>query len=184
MNEIPILKTNRLILRAFSMSDAKDVQSFAGAKEIESTTMLIPHPYEDGMAEKWIATHKKQYDKSEGVNFAITLKKDGQLVGSINLMSITKDHARAELGYWIGTPFWNKGYCSEAGEAVLNYAFKTLMLNRVHAHYLSRNSASGRVMEKLGMKHEGRQKQHIFKSEKYEDIELYGILKEDWCEKA
>jgi len=140
MNEIPILKTNRLILRAFSMSDAKDVQSFAGAKEIESTTMLIPHPYEDGMAEKWIATHKKQYDKSEGVNFAITLKKDGQLVGSINLMSITKDHARAELGYWIGTPFWNKGYCSEAGEAVLNYAFKTLMLNRVHAHYLSRAS--------------------------------------------
>jgi RimJ/RimL family protein N-acetyltransferase len=84
------------------------------------------------------------------------------------------------LGYWIGKPYWSKGYCTEAGKEMLRYGFIVLGLNRIHASYLSRNPASGRVMEKLGMIHEGTRRQHVLKWDVFEDVELKGILKKDW----
>jgi RimJ/RimL family protein N-acetyltransferase len=87
---------------------------------------------------------------------------------------------RAELGYWIGRPYWGNGYCTEAGQAILEYGFQALNLNRIHAYHFKRNPASGRVMQKFGMKHEGTSPQHIMKWGVFEDVELYGILRSGW----
>jgi RimJ/RimL family protein N-acetyltransferase len=168
-----------LILRPFSIIDAKGVQRLAGDKKIASTTINIPHPYEDDLAENWIKTHREMYIDGASVTFAITLKESGELIGAISLMGIVENHL-AELGYWIGVPYWNYGYCTEAGKEVIRYAFKDRGLNRIHSNYFSRNPASGRVLEKLGMTHEGTRKQHILKWGKYEDEELMGILRSDW----
>lgn len=84
------------------------------------------------------------------------------------------------LGYWVGKSYWNRGFCTEAGRAVLEYGFGVLGLNRIHSCHMSRNPSSGRVMLKLGMTHEGCRKQHDRKWDKFEDQELYGILKADW----
>ena len=97
-------------------------------------------------------------------------------------MGLTLGH-QGELGYWIGVPYWGKGYCTEAGEALLEYGFTELDLNRIHASYFSRNPASGRVMEKLGMTYEGTRKQHILKWNKFEDLALKGILRKDWIKR-
>lgn len=177
--EQPKLNTERLILRPFELSDAKDVKRLAGEYEIADTTILIPHPYEDGMAEEWISTHKPKFEAGEIVNFAITLQDSGDLIGAIGLV-INKIHNHAELGYWIGKPFWSKGYCTEAARAILKFGFTDLNLNRIHAHYMTRNAASGTIMKKIGMTREGLMRQHIKKWDKYEDIVLYGILKSDW----
>ena len=84
------------------------------------------------------------------------------------------------MGYWIGKPYWNGGYCTEAAAAVLAYAFDALNLNRVYAHHFSSNPPSGRVMEKIGMKYEGECPQHFRKWDQFQDIRLYGILKSDY----
>jgi RimJ/RimL family protein N-acetyltransferase len=176
MSEIPILETERLVVRPFRLSDAGEVQHLAGDRSIADTTLNIPHPYEDGVAERWISKHRETFAEGRGVTFAITCKPDGTLVGAISLMDMTKGH-QAELGYWIGRPYWNQGYCTEAGHAVLRHAFLQLGLVRVHAGHISRNPASGQVMRKLGMRQEGLRRQHVFKWGKFEDLELYGVLK-------
>lgn len=179
MGPQPTLETERLILRPFRLDDAKRVQLLAGRREVASTTLNIPHPYKDGMAEHWISTHESVYQEGRGAPFAVTLKTDGELIGAVSLMNMsTSNHA--ELGFWIGVPYWNLGYCTEAGEAILRYGFMERELNRIHACYLSCNPASGRVLEKLGMTPEGTLRQHVLKWGVYEDLELKGILRIDW----
>lgn len=179
MTEQPTIRTDRLLLRPFSPADASDVQRLAGDRDIASTTLTIPHPYEDGAAEEWISTHRERFEKGTLVNFAITRRADGALLGAIGL-TIESGHCRAELGYWVGKPFWGNGYCTEAARAVLRYGFETLGLNRIQASHLGRNPASSRVIRKIGMKHEGTRPQHVRKWGKFEDIEEYGMLKSDW----
>ena len=181
MKQIPTVETERLTLRPFGLHDAAEVQRLAGDRAIADTTLNIPHPYKDGMAEEWISKHQDAFTKGQGVTFAVVRKSDGSLTGAISLMGVAKGH-QAELGYWIGKPYWNQGFCTEVGEAVLRYAFTELALLRVHGSHFARNPASGRVMRKLSMRHEGTRRQHVRKWEKGEDLELYGILKEEWEE--
>ncbi|MCP4539423.1 MAG: GNAT family N-acetyltransferase [Chloroflexi bacterium] len=173
----PELRTERLLLRPFAVADAPVVQQLAGNREIASTTLNIPHPYEVGMAEEWIGTHQEQFEKGDLATFAIVRQQDRSLIGAISLMRINQRHENAELGYWIGKPYWNNGYCTEAGRAILQYGFGALGLNRIYACYLSRNPASGQVMEKIGMVHEGCQRQHAKKWGIFDNLELYAILK-------
>ena len=180
MTERPTIETERLILRPFTPDDAPELQRLLNDRDIAATTLNIPHPYEDGMAEEWIGRHQERFDKGEGVSFAITHREEGSFIGGIGL-DINKEHENAELGYWIGKPYWNSGYCTEAARAVVRYGFEVLRLNRIHAAHMTRNAASGRVMQKTGMKHEGSQKQQIKKWGKFEDIERYGILRGEYA---
>jgi [ribosomal protein S5]-alanine N-acetyltransferase len=172
--EQPTLDTERLILRPFELADAERVQQLAGDFEVADTTLNIPHPYREGMAEAWILTHKPMFRAGVLANYAVTFRS-GELIGAVGLR-IDPRHNNAELGYWIGRAHWGNGYCTEAARGVLVYAFYVLELNRVHASHLARNPASGRVMQKLGMRHEGCLRRHVCKWEKYEDLEKYGIL--------
>ncbi len=121
-----------------------------------------------GMAEAWIGTHQGAFDREQG---------------AIGLTGMVKGH-QAELGYWIGKPFWREGYCTEAARAILRYAFTELALVRVHATHITRNPASGRIMQKIGMRHEGRRRHHVKKWDQLDDVELYGIVRQDWDEGA
>ena len=102
-----------------------------------------------------------------------------KLVGAIGL-NIERRFNQAELGYWIGKPFWNRGYATEAAIAVIRFGFASLDLNRIASRHFSRNPASGRVMQKAGLRHEGTARQSMIKWGKYEDLQLYAILREDW----
>ena len=179
MKTRPTIETKRLRLRPFELSDAKDVQRLAGDRAIADTTLNIPHPYEDGMAEEWISTHQPKFESGELLNFAIVSRTSDKLIGAIGLRIVPR-FERAELGYWIGKPYWKNGYCTEAGRAVLQYGFSVLKLNRIHASHLKRNPASGRVMQKLGMVHEGCARQHAKRWDRFEDLVFYGIIKDYW----
>lgn len=175
----PTLTSKRLILRPFSPADAPVVQRLAGDRRIAETTLNIPHPYEDGMAEQWIATHGPAYDAGTQATFAIVLLEPEQLVGAIGLI-VNRELHKAELGYWVGHPYWNRGYATEAAIAILDFGFGKLGLNRIGAKHLARNPSSGRVMEKAGMLREGRARQDTMKWGQFEDLVSYGILREDW----
>ncbi len=93
---------------------------------------------------------------------------------------MTKKFNHAELGCWIDKDCWGEGYATEAAKALLDYGFSSHGLHKVFAKHLARNPASGKVLEKLGMKKEGLFKEHVLKSNKYEDIVMCGILKAEW----
>ncbi len=165
------------MLRPFAPADAPAVQPLAGDRRIADTTLNIPHPYEDGMAEAWIATHADAWAGGENAVFAIAETAAG-LVGAIGLRLEPK-HRRAELGYWIGVPFWDRGYATEAACAAIAFGFERLDLHRIYASCLTRNPASARVMVKAGMRYEGCLRQHILKWNRYEDVAKYAVLRGD-----
>ena len=175
----PLLLTSRLTIRPFTLADAPRVQELAGDHAIADTTLNIPHPYEDGMAEAWIAQSSGQFQRGESAHFAIVLRERNELIGAVGL-TFSQPHARAELGYWIGREYWSQGYGTEAAGAVLDYAFMALGLNRVEATHLCRNPSSGRVMQKLGMKREGCSRQYFKKAGAFEDIERYALLRDEY----
>lgn len=181
--EQPTLTTLRLLLRPFSVGDAKSVQRLAGDFAVADTTLVIPHPYQDGMAEEWISTHRPGFEAGELAVFAAVLRETGELVGAVGL-SITRRYDRAEIGYWIGRPYWGRGYCTEAATAVMAFGFTNYRLNRVYATHFVRNPASGRVMQKLGMTREGTLRQHAKRWDRFEDFVVYGILRSEWDGRA
>lgn len=178
--KVPVLETERLSLRPFLLSDASDVQRLAGNWAIADTTLNVPHPYEDGMAEAWISAHQPGFESGDLAVFAITLKSGNELVGAVSLQ-VDRCFDRANLGYWIGEPFWGLGYCTEAATSIVEYGFAELKLQRLHAGHLARNPASGRVMQKIGMLMEGTARQHTKKWGKFEDLVLYGLLRDEWA---
>jgi RimJ/RimL family protein N-acetyltransferase len=177
MHPFPSLSTKRLFLRQFRPDDAAEVQRLAGAKEVAMGT-LIPHPYPEGMAIQWIESQREDFQAGELVNFAIDLSPDNVLIGSIGL-TLNTNHCIGELGYWIGVPYWGHGYATEAARAVLGLAFGKLGLRKVFANHSGNNPASGQVLRKAGMLHEGSQKGHFLRDGKPQDLELYGLLRED-----
>jgi len=175
LRQLPTFQTRRLILRAFLPQDAPDVQRLAGERAIAATTASIPHPYPDGVAEAWIAAQPELRARAESLVYAVTLLQDGRLIGAVGL-GLRLEHKHAELGYWIGHPYWGQGYCTEAAAEILRFAFETLRLHRIYAVHFAGNPASGRVMQKLGMRFEGRRRQHILKWGRFEDLDGYAFL--------
>lgn len=173
---LPTLRTRRLVLRPFATTDAPRVQSLAGAREIYATTLNIPHPYRAGVAEQWIASHASVFEAGKGVTLAITLADDGELVGAIGLRA-ESEHRRAELGYWVGVPYWNRGYCTEAAVAMIRYGFDELGLHKITSRYLKGNHASERVMVKAGMRKEGELIDEIYKDGAFRTLGVYGLVK-------
>jgi [ribosomal protein S5]-alanine N-acetyltransferase len=174
----PTLATERLILRPLRPGDAADVQRLAGSRAVADTALHVPHPFGDGVAEAWIASDPVRYEEGRSVVFAVTLRSHGALVGAIGLSGIAPNH-RAELGYWIGEPFWGRGYATEAARPVLAYAFERLSLIRVHANHLARNPASGRVLSKIGMRREGVLRRHVRHLGALEDVVLHACLADE-----
>lgn len=143
------LVTAELDLRPITKADAPAIHALVSDWEVARWTSNIPHPYEAGMAEGWIAESQGECDRGEAVVFAIERRADRVLMGAIGLMFEADENA-AEIGYWIGRPYWHKGYATEAVRAVLRLAFGRLKLDRVTARAIDGNRASMRVQEKAG----------------------------------
>ena len=176
---IPTLRTARLTLRPFTAADGPRVKVLAGDRLVADTTGSIAHPYEDGMAEAWISKHAAAFEAGREVQWAITRSEGDELLGAIGLMA-AQPHRRAELGYWLGVPYWGHGYASEAAEAAVRYGFSEMDLARITAQIFPRNPASAHILQKLGMRQEGVLRRHYLKWDVLEDAVLYGLLREEW----
>jgi ribosomal-protein-alanine N-acetyltransferase len=179
MSQQPTIRTSRLCLRPLRKADAAAIQELAGNRAVSEMTLLIPHPYPRGVAQQWIADRQEDWRSRTGAVFGIAELGRRRLCGAIGLR-LNADHAHAELGYWLGVPFWGRGYATEAAQTVVRFSFETLKLHRVFAQHFRRNPASGRVLQKAGMRHEGCLRQHVCRWDRFEDVECYGILREEW----
>lgn len=179
VHDQPTLTTQRLTLRPFVADDAFDVERLASVREIADTTLNIPHPYPHGGAAEWIRLHAPAWIDGTSATYAIVGQKTGALVGAVSLM-IKREHRRAELGYWIAVDCWNRGYATEASRTIIDLGFETLGLHRIESRHFLRNPASGRVMQKIGMKQEGVERDLVIKWDRFESLVLYSILEPEW----
>jgi ribosomal-protein-alanine N-acetyltransferase len=142
------IRTPRLLLRAPLLSDAARVSLLAGDFDVASMTGTIPHPYSEEMAAKWISD---ALAGEEGVVFAIV--RSGALIGCTGYRPFGEDHA--ELGYWIGKPYWGMGYATESFRALIIHAFEMGGFDYLTAGHFSDNPASARIIGKFGFAIEG-----------------------------
>ena len=138
-----------VLLRAFVAGDAARVAELCGDPAVALATATIPHPYPDGTAAAWIATHDAERDAGMGWTYAIERASDATLVGAIDLRVSPEPHGN--VGYWVGRPYWGCGYATAATRALIAVAFARLDAETLEAAHLARNLASGRVLEKCGM---------------------------------
>jgi len=146
---IPVLETERLVLRAPRLEDAKALATLANDRRIAENTLRIPHPYSLADAQAFI-THANAGD-DEAV-FLISARS-GAIVGACGLATL--DGETPEIGYWLGVPFWGKGYATEAARALIDHAFGDLGLEVLLGGARVSNPASRRVLEKCGFQWTG-----------------------------
>lgn len=175
----PSLQTPRLLLRALCDTDAEPIRRYAGDRRIAAMTLTLPHPYEAPAARAFIAAQREDYVRGLGVTFALERRSAGDLIGVVGLRA-NPEHEHAEIGYWVGVPFWSRGYATEAARAVVDFAFEVRGYHRVFGRVYCGNRASERILERLGMRHEGCLREHLLRFGERQDVTCFGLLRRDW----
>src|SRR6516164_9806811 len=147
-SRIPVLETERLVLRAPRLEDAKAVVALASDRRVAENTARIPHPYRMSDALEWITSVTAEEGKQ---TFLITLA--GMPIGACGID--LRDGPTPELGYWVGAPYWGQGFATEAARAVIDHAFADLGHDALQAGARVSNPASRRVLEKCGFQWTG-----------------------------
>jgi ribosomal-protein-alanine N-acetyltransferase len=177
----PVLTTDRLILRALKESDAEAIFRYSSNPNVARYTLWEPHrSVEDG--KQFVHEYAfKKYADNNPEPFGITLKSNpDEVIGTMGCWWNPKNHLCMEMGYALSENFWNQGIATEAAKVVRDYCFENYDVNRIQAHHQSENTASGRIMQKIGMKLEGTHRQRIFAKGRFWDMVVYAILRDDW----
>jgi RimJ/RimL family protein N-acetyltransferase len=163
-------------IRPLKLADSPSLAKLANNKKVWNNLRdSMPSPYDENDAKTFIELTEKENPRQ---NFGITYQ--GRLCGVIGV-NVQKDVYRksAELGYWLGEPFWGKGIATQAVKLITNYGFGELDLNRIYAGVFQYNSASMKVLEKNGYKKEGLFKNAISKNGKVCDEHRYYKLRDN-----
>jgi [ribosomal protein S5]-alanine N-acetyltransferase len=163
--DLPVLAIR---IKPFTPDDAAALQRLAADPRIAATT-LMPEPYPADGAAQFIADAMQ--DREEGTAYHFAVLAGDEVVGACGLKAL--HDGQADLGYWIGVPYWGRGYATEAARLVAAFGFEVLGLERITAHTLARNPASGRVLEKAGFRLVGRERNPFAKWARNEVILRY-----------
>lgn len=175
----PTLTTARLSLRPLTDDDADALY------ELHSNAHVLrywdsPPWTERSRADRFLATCRELADDGTGARLALDRRSDGTFLGWCGLSRWNPDFRSASLGYCLGEAAWGHGYATEGARALLQWAFDTLDLNRVQAEADTRNTASGRVLEKLGFRREGTLREDCVVNGVVSDSWVYGLLRREW----
>ncbi|MEM6767305.1 MAG: GNAT family N-acetyltransferase [Bacteroidota bacterium] len=150
MDHFPTLYTERLILRKMTVDDIPSLLKHVNNRAITDQIINFPYPYQEPQAVFRMSYVHRGFKKGERFVFAITLKEKKELIGEISL-HLDKAQPIAEVGYWVGEPFWNQGIVTEALKRLLSFGFEVVGLDLIFATYSKENIASGKVLLKNGM---------------------------------
>ena len=173
------LQTPRLILRRFTMDDAQSMfDLWCNDPQVTRFLSWGPHGTIDN-TKRLLKAWKQRYEDTMFYNWCIEF--EGLPIGGIDLIMRSTKSLRAELGYCLSNRYKGRGIVTEAACAVLTYAFETVGLHKICAKHDVENPASGRIMQKLGMRQEGYMKLDAQRLDgTYSDMVLYGILRDEW----
>lgn len=173
------LETDRLILRRFKLGDAEAMfNTWTNDEEVVKYMRWDTHKSaqesEDVLSD-WVIN----YEKADYYHWGITIKATNELIGSIGMFCVNAVDMCYEAGYCIGRAYWNKGYTTEALSAIIKFGLLNVGINRIEAYHSIFNPASGQVMQKCGMKYEGRLRQKYKSNRGFEDADLYAVVRGD-----
>ena len=175
----PTLHTARLRLRPFGDADADALFTLHS-----SPTVLrywdSPPWKERARAERFITACRTMAEEGTGTRLALDRVSDEKFIGWCSVTRWNREYRSAAMGYCLAEGAWGHGYATEAGGALLHWAFDALDLNRVQAETDTRNAASARVLEKLGFVREGTLRQDCIVDGEVSDSWVYGLLRRDW----
>lgn len=176
---MPVLETPRLILRTVSMRDAQDIYDYSRDPLVARHVLWDAHrSVADSRA--YIRFLIRQYRSGLPSSYGIVLRETGRVIGTIGFMSYVEENSTVEVGYSIARQYWGRGLTAEALTALLGLSFDQMHLHRVEAQHELDNPASGRVMEKCGMRYEGTLRGRIYNKGRFSDVALYAMLRDDW----
>ncbi|MBR4471100.1 MAG: GNAT family N-acetyltransferase [Erysipelotrichaceae bacterium] len=149
------IETERLILRRFTPEDAKDMYENWASDPLVTKYLTWPVHESVEVSKMVIGSWIASYHDGGYFNWAIESKDDGKVIGNISVVKLKEEALAADIGYALSRSYWGQGIMTEALKAVMDFLFDEVGLNRVAACHDPNNPASGRVMEKAGMKYEG-----------------------------
>ena len=174
------LQTERLNLRQPTLEDVPAIVRHAGDPRVALKTCTMPHPYFKSHALEWLDQIQLEHRRGDVLNYAIERKDEpGVMIGAISLM-IAPGRCRAEIGYWLGVRHWRRGIMTEAVRRLFRYGFEELGLLYIHARHMTGNAASGRVMEKAGMRLESIIAGGLTRFGVNYDQATYGLFADEW----
>ena len=181
-SRLPRLETPRLLLRPMVMHDAQDVYDYSRDPEVARYVLWSAHR-SVSESRAYLRYILKQYRDGQPSSWGIVLKSTGRVVGTIGYMAYSEENSTVEIGYSLARALWNQGLMTEALHAVLAFSFERMRIHRVEAQHDAANPASGMVMSKCGMTHEGRLRGRVYNKGRFVDVELYAMVREDWAER-
>ncbi len=172
----PELKTNRLLLRQMLDSDAEALFQYRSNPQV---MQYFGRPLMQGIAEaeQFISTIHANFEKNEGIQWAISLLDNPEMIGTITIWKIDKANHRAEIGYMLGPEHWGTGLMTEALQAMLPYAFGTLQLHSLEANVNPDNAASINLLERNGFVREAYFRENFYFEGKFEDSAIYSLIR-------
>lgn len=174
-----VMETPRLIMRPFLEEDAPLMfRNWASDPEVTKYLTWPTHRSEEDSL-GYIHFLLDSYQQPDFYNWALVLKETGELIGNISVVTIDEPLSSASLGWVIGRKWWGQGLVPEAGMVLRNFLFDQVGFHRVWAKHDGDNPKSGRVMQKIGLLHEGRLRAAGLNTRGIVDIEIYGLLEED-----
>jgi RimJ/RimL family protein N-acetyltransferase len=172
--------SERVRLRKLRVSDANDIYENIRDKEVVRWLLSVPHPYSFNDAVRFIRRSQYRVKKNTAHAFGIVLKETNRVIGVVEIFNIDWDNRSADIGYWLGKKYWNRGLMTEAVKLALRFAFKELKLHRLSTTTFEENLASRRVLEKAGFRLEGKKRQSRLKFGEWQNELLYGILESEY----
>ena len=173
------METEHLLLRPVTVADAQAMYDhWASDSEVTKYLTWPTHTSVD-MTAAYLNWTVQQYTRPDHYHWGIVEKQSGQLIGNISVVRLTEEIDAAELGWVMGRAWWGRGFMPEAARAVLRFLFDKVGANRIYAGHDVENIKSGRVMQKIGMRYEGRQRSAGRNNRGVVDMDLYAILKSD-----
>lgn len=171
----PVLETERLILRKARLSDAADVLVFRGDPVVQRFNDPVMQTVEE--VQTLLEELQAETTAREGLCWAVTIKPQDAVVGLFGFHHWNHYHRRAEVGYDLARRYWGQRIASEALRAMLAFGFGKLNLHRIYARTIADNHESVRLLERLGFRREGTQRESSWEDDgSYHDSAIYGLL--------
>ena len=177
------IETERLAVRLVLESD---LPALMEVNSDEAVTALLPYATwrSAADAEAWLARMRDIEATGLAFQFVVVLKSAERAIGTCLLFRFDEGSARAELGYALGRAYWGQGFMREALTALLDSAFGTMGLRRLEAEVDTANAPSARLLQRLGFTKEGLLRQRWMTKGKAKDVEVYGLLRNEWLGRA
>ncbi len=175
-----VLRGKRIMLRDFAPDDWSAVHAYTSCPEVYRFQPWGPNTPDETRAYVEGAIAQAQQQPRSDYSLAIVLSATGEVIGAGSLMIRSREFRQGEIGYFLHPDHWGRGYATEAARLLLDFGFTTLGLHRIAGTCDPRNTASARILEKVGMRYEGRQRENMLIRDGWRDSLLYSLLEHEW----